>query len=237
MSFIGKICGLIIGYILTSNILGSILGVFAGHFLFDYKIHLIKEDDENDVNDYCDNVNIFNNIIKLCYSLINIKGNILLGEIDSIKYFFKNEFKFDKKEIKLVDEVINNLASGGVKVNYDDTLNGINSYCKYEEKILIVKLLFFLAISDRRINEYETDFIFKTTQKLNIQSSDYIQIKNLFVYDEENFYNILKIDESASNNEIKSAYRRMVSLYHPDKHKGEDLTKKNFRKLLKLTKN
>ena len=37
-------------------------------------------------------------------------------------------------------------------------------------------------------------------------------------YDEvDGSYKILEIDKSVSNDEVKSAYRRMVKKYHPDK--------------------
>ena len=233
MNIVGKVIGSIFGGLLTSNILGITLGGVAGHFLFDYKNIIAKKEEEISDNFYYDNIDIFNNIIKLCYSLINIKGNILIGEIDSIKYFFKNEFRFDKKEIKLIDDTIYNLSSNNIKINYDEIINGINSYCKYEEKIMVVQLLFFLAISDMRITEEESHFIFNATQKLNIQSSDYIKIKNLFVPDEENYYTILKIDENATNIEIKAAYRKMANLHHPDKHRDGDYNKEEFQKVVR----
>ncbi len=33
------------------------------------------------------------------------------------------------------------------------------------------------------------------------------------------YYEILEVDKKASQNDIKSAYRRLVMLYHPDKNK------------------
>ncbi|HOV15440.1 MAG TPA: DnaJ domain-containing protein [Spirochaetota bacterium] len=222
MNLLGKISGFIIGGVVTSSLVGAIFGSTAGHFLFDYKVKVKKSEPDIEDNDYYDNVDIFNNIIKLCYALINIKGNILIGEIDAIKYFFKNEFKFDKKDIKQIDNIIYNLGNNNIQISIVEVINGINSYCKYEEKIAIVQLLFFLAISDKRISDEESNFIFDATQKLNIQSNDYIKIKNLFIVNDENYFTILKVSENATNNEIKTAYRRLVNLYHPDKHRSEE---------------
>ncbi|HED54020.1 MAG TPA: hypothetical protein ENJ00_07440 [Phycisphaerales bacterium] len=38
----------------------------------------------------------------------------------------------------------------------------------------------------------------------------------------ENLYDILKVDRSATASEIKSAYRRLVKLYHPDHNSDEN---------------
>ena len=34
----------------------------------------------------------------------------------------------------------------------------------------------------------------------------------------ENYYKILGVDKNASQDEIKSAYRKLVKQYHPDLH-------------------
>ena len=38
----------------------------------------------------------------------------------------------------------------------------------------------------------------------------------------ESFYDILGINKNASQDEIKSAYRKMAKKYHPDKLRGQD---------------
>ena len=38
----------------------------------------------------------------------------------------------------------------------------------------------------------------------------------------KDFYDILGLDKSASNSEIKSAYRKKALEWHPDKHKDGD---------------
>ena len=239
MRFMGRIFGFIIGGFLTSGLVGAIFGALAGYFLFDYRIigKNKRTDYDESENHYYDNIDSFNNILKLCFSLINIKGNILISEISAIKYFFKNEFKFNKSEVKEIDKIIYSLGKDNQKIDIAKTISGLNNYCKYNEKITIVQLLFFLAISDKRITNEETTFIFDATQKLNIQSSDYNKIKNLFIVDEENFYNILKVEENATNFEIKQAYRKLVNIYHPDKPHSENYQyRDNFEKIVKAYK-
>ena len=51
----------------------------------------------------------------------------------------------------------------------------------------------------------------------------------------ENDYKILEIDNNASDDEVKKAYRKMAKKYHPDKLQGvsEDIVKMAKENLIK----
>ena len=53
----------------------------------------------------------------------------------------------------------------------------------------------------------------------------------------ENDYKILEIDNNASDDEVKKAYRKMAKKYHPDKLQGvsEDIVKMAKEKFNKVT--
>ena len=44
----------------------------------------------------------------------------------------------------------------------------------------------------------------------------------MFVKNKDNAYKILEVESNASQDEIKTAYRKMVKKYHPDKIRGQD---------------
>ena len=58
----------------------------------------------------------------------------------------------------------------------------------------------------------------------------------MFIPETDSSYKILEIEPSASNDELKKAYRRMAMKYHPDKvsHLGDDFRKSADEKFKKV---
>ncbi len=58
----------------------------------------------------------------------------------------------------------------------------------------------------------------------------------MFVIDINSFYTILEVEPTATNEEIKKAYRSMAIKHHPDKvgYLGEDLRKNAEQKFQKI---
>ena len=57
---------------------------------------------------------------------------------------------------------------------------------------------------------------------LRLHLPDFESIKAMFVKNKDNAYKILEVESTASQDEIKTAYRNMVKKYHPDKIRGQD---------------
>jgi DnaJ-class molecular chaperone len=53
----------------------------------------------------------------------------------------------------------------------------------------------------------------------------------------KNYYDLLKIDKNATNNDIKKSYKKLALTYHPDKNNGDDKMFKNISEAYEILSN
>jgi DnaJ like chaperone protein len=75
-------------------------------------------------------------------------------------------------------------------------------------------------MADGEVSQSEVLLIDNIASYLNIPQNDTASIKAMYYRDVESDYKILEILPSASDDEVKKAYRRMAMKYHPDKVSG-----------------
>lgn len=93
---------------------------------------------------------------------------------------------------------------------------------RYETRLQILHFLFGIANADGHIAELEVQKIQQIANALQLRVMDFESIKAMFVKSADNAYKILEISPSASDTEVKKAYRNMAKKYHPDKLQTED---------------
>lgn len=96
----------------------------------------------------------------------------------------------------------------------------IRAHMPHASRLQLVHFLFGIAKADGFVTASETEEIRKIAGYLYINNNDYTSIKAMFYNDADAAYKILEIDKSASDNAVKTAYRKMVKKYHPDKLQG-----------------
>ncbi len=87
----------------------------------------------------------------------------------------------------------------------------------HASRLQLVHFLFGIANADGAVSEAEAQQIYIISGYLGINQNDYGSIKAMFYNDVDSAYKILEIDKTATNSEIKKAYRTMAKKYHPDK--------------------
>lgn len=100
----------------------------------------------------------------------------------------------------------------------------IRQMMEHPSRLQLIHFLFGIAKADGLVTNDEVSVIYTMAGYLGISHSDYESIKAMFYESADTAYKILEIDKSATNDEIKKAYRTMAKKYHPDKvlHLGKE---------------
>jgi DnaJ like chaperone protein len=93
----------------------------------------------------------------------------------------------------------------------------IRRYMDHPSRLQLLHFLFNIAKADGFVNDLEEEKIRQISSYLGINSRDYASIKAMFYDNSDAHYKILEISKSATDIEVKKAYRKMAKKYHPDK--------------------
>lgn len=93
----------------------------------------------------------------------------------------------------------------------------IRQHMSHASRLQLIHFLFGIAKADGVVTENEVETIRRISGYLYINHLDFESIKGMFYDLKENAYKILEIDETATDAEVKKAFRRMAKKYHPDK--------------------
>ena len=106
---------------------------------------------------------------------------------------------------------------------------GIGIFC-------ILLAVFLLAKADGTVCKHEISLLDKIANLLGIDSTTYQSIKAMYYDDLDSAYSILGITSSATDEEVKKAYRKMAIENHPDKvgYMGEDIRKAAEKKFMTI---
>ena len=96
------------------------------------------------------------------------------------------------------------------------------TYVRYETRLQIIHFLFAIAQADGTVSESELQKIAQIAYGLKLKTQEFEGIKAMFFKAADQAYKILEIDPSASEADIKKAYRTMVKKYHPDRLQTKD---------------
>ena len=142
------------------------------------------------------------------------------SELDFIKKFFVDNFgnQHAQQTMHIFKNILNQ------EINLAEVCSQINSNMDQASKSQLIHILFSLSKADNDIHKSEVDIINRISNLIGLTEKDYKSIKAMFIPNTKADYQMLGITESATDQEIKIAYRKMAKQYHPDKvsHLGED---------------
>ena len=221
MSNFSKWLGAGIGFTFAGPI-GAIMG-FAAATVFDKftKENFVKEQREFQNKSHREKAQTLSGdfeISLLILASIVIKSD---GKVDSRELnFVRNQFveMYGKERANKAFQLFKGVMKKQVSAR--QVCIQIRQHMPHSSRLQLIHFLFGIAQADEYVSEIEVDEIRKIAGYLYINQYDFESIKAMFYKSTDSAYKILEIETSATDSELKKAYRKMVKKYHPDKLTG-----------------
>ena len=152
--------------------------------------------------------------------------------MDYVKKFFRDNFGLEGEREALA--IIKDLLNKNIEI--DQVCIQIRVNMNVYSRTQLLYFLFGLAKADGMVCQHEISLLDKIANLLGIDSTTYQSVKAMYYDDLDSAYSILGIHSSATDEEVKKAYRKMAIENHPDKvgYMGEDIRKAAEKKFMAI---
>ena len=153
-------------------------------------------------------------LLSLSAIVIKSDGKISQQEMDYVRMYFVQSY--GKERANAIFRTFNDVIK---KRELDEAriAHHLAARTQYPSRLQIVHYLFSIANADGNVSEAEGRKIRQIAGYLRITSKDFESLQAMFFKSTDNAYKILEIEKSATDNEVKKAFRTMAKKYHPDK--------------------
>lgn len=246
-----KWIGGFLGFI-TGGPLGALTG-FALGALFDYGLNRVNEQDQQYNNREYDDRDAYRrqqrvyegqrnsfmfSLLVLASYIIKADCKVMHSEMETVRSFLRNNFGLAAQQqgedilLKLFEQQ-NKLGAAQYRSVIRDSCLQIASNMSYEQRLQLLSFLVMIAKADGVVVPVEVDALREITVNLGLTVAELEQMLSMgsssssSVASLENAYRILGVSPSATDAEVKAAYRKMALQHHPDKVAtlGEDVRK------------
>ena len=244
-----RLIGAILGWILSRSFWGGLFGFILGGFIDSItkaKVYANRKNTSRD--DFIKTLLIFTSAV-----VKSDNGKMVRSELDFVKNYLLRILGSEKTQEALF--VLRDMLDREFDIMA--VAQQFEKKASIHEKLTMLQFLFGLAATDGFVAPAEMDTIRFISRGMGISDHDFESLKAMFfgwqgnmgdgnyssssstyrpAYNIDNDYKILEVDSSASDEEIKKAYRKQAMKHHPDKvnHLGDEIRKAAEERFAKL---
>lgn len=204
----------VLGYLLF-RLPGAILGFIVGSFLDGFgsseKRSTVFQDFTRQTVSPAD---FELNLLSLCSIVIKADGTVSQRELDYVRQYFVSTYGKERANaiFRTFNEVIKKREVSAQRI-----CSYLVQRTRYEVRLQLIHFLFGIAQADGQISAAEVNKLRELAGYLRVGQYDFESIMAMFIKSADNAYKILEIEKTATDEEVKKAYRHMAKKYHPDR--------------------
>lgn len=205
---------------------GGVIGAIIGYALAS-SFSDMNEDDINDFNSTREGYSGTESgdfevaLLILSATVIKADGKVHQKELDYVRSYFVQMYGKERanQAFRLFKSIIDNN-----NISVREVSMQIAQYMDQPSRLQLLHYLFGIAKADGHVSDKEVSVIYEIAGYFNIGERSFNSIREMFHTNSFDSYKVLEIDKSATNDEVKKAYRKMAIKFHPDKvqHLGEE---------------
>ncbi|MFZ6051530.1 TerB family tellurite resistance protein [Halocola ammonii] len=206
--------------------IGAALGFALGYMFEDNSLAVKGQQDSRQSRNYSRNYQQYRHrtqpgdfasaLLVLSATIMKADGKVMKSELNYVRDFFEKQFgpAMAAEQVGLLREILKK------PIQERAICEQIRYNMEHPMRLQLLHYLFGIAQADGKVDSSEASAIERIAGYLGISAKDFQSIQAMFYKDVGNAYKVLEIDSSASDNEVKKAYRKMAMKYHPDKLKN-----------------
>ena len=155
----------------------------------------------------------FVSLLVLSSAVIKADGRTDPAELRTVRNFIRTNF--GEQAASQAEQILQQLNNQ--QVNIYSVGDQIASNMNYSQRLQLFQYLVSIATADGDFSKSEKSVLEAIASSIRLTSTDAASIIAMYYKEADSAYTVLEISPSATDDEVKAAYRRMAMKYHPDR--------------------